>query len=78
MMRVEVNMGKSIRGLVSQYASEKGLTMPEAYKELIINGLVISDVEFAAFNPEVDIDDDLIKASTVEKDDYRVVFENAK
>jgi hypothetical protein len=76
MMRVEINMDESIRGLVSQYSSEKDITMPEAYKDLIINGLVISDVNFPAFNPEVDIDDELVKASNVKKDDYRVVFDN--
>lgn len=75
-MRVEVNMDESVRGLVSQYSSEKGITMPEAYKDLIINGLVISEVSFPAFNPEVNIDDEIVKASSVDKDDYRVVFEN--
>ncbi|EGQ44079.1 MAG: hypothetical protein J07AB43_01420 [Candidatus Nanosalina sp. J07AB43] len=78
MMRVEINMGKSIRGLVSQYANEKHITMPEAYKQLIINGLVVSDVEFPAFRPDVDIDDELVKAASVNKDDYRIVFEDAE
>jgi len=74
MMRVEVNMSKSIRGLVDKYASEKNVTMPEAYKQLIMNGLVVSDVEYPTFNPDVEISDDVIELSKMEEGEYEIVI----
>jgi len=74
MMRVEINMDDSVRGLVAKYASEKGVTMPEAYKELIMNGLVVSDVEFPTFSPDVDINDDIVAISGMDNTEYDLVL----
>lgn len=74
MMRVEISMDETVRGLVSKYASEKGVTMPKAYQELILNGLVISDVEFPTFSPDVDIDDQVLTISKMEPDEYEIVM----
>lgn len=76
MMRVEVNMDDSIRGLVAKYAKETDQTMPEAYRELMVKGLVISEVEFPTFNPEVGIDDDVLDVADMDKDEYELVLEN--
>ena len=78
MMRVEINIDESVRGLVSKYASEKSVTMPEAYGELVINGLAVSDVEFPTFSPDVPIDDELIEASNMDSDEYEIELENSE
>lgn len=75
MMRVEISMDDSVRGLVAKYASETDKTMPEAYKDLIINGLVISDVDFPTFSPDVDINDDALTISHMDDDDYEITVD---
>jgi len=76
MMRVEINMDDSIRGLVAKYYNEKGVTMPEAYKDLIIYGLVISDVEFSTFSPDVSINDDLVEVAQLDEGEYEIVVDD--
>jgi len=78
MMRVEINMDDSVRGLVAKYAKETDQTMPEAYRDLMIKGLVISDVDFPTFNPDVDIDDDVVELSNMDEDEYELVVGNGE
>jgi len=74
MMRVEINMDDSVRGIVAKYASETDKTMPEAYRDLIIQGLVISDVEFPTFSPDVSIDEDALKVKEMDSDEYEITM----
>lgn len=74
MMRVEINMDDSIRGLVAKYASESDKTMPEAYKDLIIYGLTISDVDFPTFNPDVDIGEDALTVNDMDEEEYEITI----
>jgi hypothetical protein len=53
MKRVEVNMNASFRGLVNQYAEEKNLSMPQAYRELMEIGLAASEVEINNFESDI-------------------------
>lgn len=76
MMRVEVNMDDSIRGLVAKYAKETDKTMPEAYRELIIHGLAISEVEFPTFSPNVEVNEDLVKASHMDEEEYDIILQD--
>jgi len=78
MMRVEINMDDSIRGLVAKYSNEKGVTMPEAYKDLIIYGLVISDVDFPTFSPNVSIDDSVVEAAQLDESEYDIVISDGE
>jgi len=78
MMRVEINMDDSIRGLVAKYSNEKGVTMPEAYKDLIIYGLVISDVEFPTFSPDVSIDENVVEAAQLDESEYEIVISDGE
>jgi hypothetical protein len=78
MMRVEINMDDSIRGLVAKYSNEKGVTMPEAYKDLIIYGLVISEVDFPTFSPDVSINDDILEAAKLNEDEYEIVVSDGE
>jgi len=77
-MRVEINMDDSIRGLVAKYSNEKGVTMPEAYKDLIIYGLVISDVEFPTFSPDVSIDENVVEAAQLDESEYEIVISDGE
>jgi hypothetical protein len=74
MMRVEISMDDSVRGLVAKYASETDKTMPEAYKDLIINGLVISEVDFPTFSPDVNIDEDALKINRMDEEEYEITM----
>lgn len=74
MMRVEINMDDSVRGIVAKYASETDKTMPEAYRDLIIQGLVISDVEFPTFSPDVSIDEDALKVNGMDSGEYEITM----
>lgn len=74
MMRVEINMDESIRGVVSAFATQNNITMPEAYKELIINGLAVSNVDSPTFRPDVDLKDDVLKLSKLDEDDYELTI----
>lgn len=76
MMRVEVNMDKSTRGLVDEYASQTDKTMPEAYKDLIIHGLAISEVEFPTFSPDVNIDEDVLEVNQMDDEEYEIILED--
>ena len=75
MMRVEIDIDDSVRGLVAKYADETDQSMPQAYKELILYGLEISDVEFPTFSPDVDLPDDIQKISNMSEDDYDIIVE---
>ena len=74
MMRVEINMDESVRGLVSKYANETDKTMPEAYRELIIYGLLVSEVDFPTFSPNVAINDDAIEIATMDEENYELTI----
>jgi len=67
-------MDDSVRGIVAKYASETDKTMPEAYRDLIIQGLVISDVEFPTFSPDVSIDEDALKVKEMDSDEYEITM----
>ena len=67
-------MDDSVRGLVAKYASETDKTMPEAYKDLIINGLVISEVDFPTFSPDVNIDEDALKINRMDEEEYEITM----
>lgn len=45
MMRVEVNMSKPFRGFIEHYSDKAECTMPQAYRELLIIGLVCCDAD---------------------------------
>jgi hypothetical protein len=47
-MRVEVNMSKPFRGHIEQYSDHSNTTMPQAYKELLLLGLVCSNMDLNA------------------------------
>lgn len=46
MMRVEVNMKKAFRGYIEHYADAVETTMPQAYKDLLVIGLLCCGVDF--------------------------------
>jgi len=74
-MRVEVNMTDAIRGLVAKYSNETGKTMPESYRDLLVYGLIVSDVDFSTFRPETDLNEDLLKIAELDEDEYELVIE---
>lgn len=47
MKRVEVNIDEAFRGIVAEYAEKHSLSMPQAYAELLANGILAStfDIE---------------------------------
>lgn len=73
-MRVEINIDQPARGLVSKYANVEDKTMPQAYGELLLIGLVASDVSSPAFSPDVDMDDDIMEISKRDSDEYSIEF----
>jgi hypothetical protein len=74
MMRVEVNMNESIRGVVSAFASQKNISMPQAYKRLIVYGLAVSDVDSPMFRPDVDLNEDILKISRLDESEYELTI----
>lgn len=74
MKRVEVAMNASFRGFISQFADEKGLTMPQAYRELLELGLFVCDVEIDNFQPTADVDEDVETVITLDDDDYEIIL----
>ena len=52
MKRVEVNMSNSYRGYIEEYADQRDITMPQAYKELIDIGITKCAIEFES--PPID------------------------
>lgn len=74
MMRVEIQMSRSFRGLVDQYAQEKGKTMPEAYRDLLEIGLLVADVEIENFSPRIDIENDAVEIADREEEEYELVL----
>jgi hypothetical protein len=77
MMRVEINMDDSVRGLVAKYGNEEDKTMPEAYSSLIMYGLIVSSVDFPTFRPNVDLDEDIMKVATMDSQDYEIVIDES-
>ena len=74
MMRVEVNMNESIRGVVSAFASQREISMPEAYKRLIVCGLAVSDFDSPMFRPDVDLNEDILKISGLDESEYELTI----
>lgn len=77
MMRVEVNMDDSIRGLIAKYADETNMTMPSAYRELMVYGLLVSEVEYPTFKPDVDINEDAIRIAKMNEDEYELTIKES-
>lgn len=64
MMRVEISIDKAFRGYIEQYSDATEVTMPQAYRDLLVIGLVCSDVDFNMLPVNEDdvselIDDDI-------------------
>lgn len=74
-MRVEVNMTEAVRGLVSKYSSETGKTMPESYRDLLVYGLIVSDMDLDSFAPQTDLDEDVVKVANLDEDEYKLIVE---
>ena len=67
-------MNESIRGVVSAFASQKNISMPQAYKRLIVYGLAVSDVDSPMFRPDVDLNEDILKISRLDESEYELTI----